>query len=465
MLWLTLFAAAVGLQEPQWIAPSRGGGAGPEPRWVWAGAPGQAAPTTRGAPAGSAWFSASFEAPADAADATLFIAADNAASAYLNGDKVLECRDWASPVSARLVLRPGGNVLSIEARNDDAPAGSVNPAGLIARLQIDTRPGHREWLVTDGSWRASVARWEGFPGPAPDGTPAAVDLGPAATPPWNLRPGSFERAAPCPILRRSFTLDDAPTRARVRVIGLGHFELRCNGSIVGDSIANQAWSQYDKTLYWQEFDLTPHLREGENVLAVMLGNSFWSVAPANDPRRYTKTDCMPDFSKGRPYLLWLDAQVTTPSGTRRITSDDAWRWTDGPLTFSNIFAGEDYDARLEPPGWDRPGGPADTWQPVAVVEAPAGRPTALDGPAIHAFVAFEPAEVRSIEPGVHTYVFPQNCSALLRFTLEGGPDRGCASSPASTWSPRAASSSPTPGARARTSGSTTPSRAPAPSRT
>ncbi|HQL53294.1 MAG TPA: hypothetical protein PLQ87_01175, partial [Phycisphaerae bacterium] len=34
---------------------------------------------------------------------------------------------------------------------------------------------------------------------------------------------------PCPLLRGAFTLADQPTKATVRVIGLGHYELRLNG--------------------------------------------------------------------------------------------------------------------------------------------------------------------------------------------------------------------------------------------
>jgi len=41
----------------------------------------------------------------------------------------------------------------------------------------------------------------------------------------------------------------------VCVVGLGHFELCCNGLRVGTSLINQPWSQYNKTISWQEFDL------------------------------------------------------------------------------------------------------------------------------------------------------------------------------------------------------------------
>ena len=49
----------------------------------------------------------------------------------------------------------------------------------------------------------------------------------------------------------------------MRVVGLGHFELCCNGLCVETSLINQPWSQYNKIISWQDVDLKPLVREGE----------------------------------------------------------------------------------------------------------------------------------------------------------------------------------------------------------
>ncbi len=90
---------------------------------------------------------------------------------------------------------------------------------------------------------------------------------------------------PAPILRRSFRLEAKPRGGTIRVVGLGHYRLSLNGQAVGDGVINQVWSQYDKTLYVQEFDISGLLRKGENVFGVSLGNSFWHVVPTEDPAR------------------------------------------------------------------------------------------------------------------------------------------------------------------------------------
>ena len=417
--------------QPEWIAPSRAAAEGPAPRWVWVSWPDAPPVSTRGAPEGPVWMGAAFEAPDDVASASLTAAADNHATVYLNGVAVLEVDDWAAPVSVAVTPRPGMNVLCVEARNSAiagaAPGAGINPAGVAARLAMTLPDGSVRWVVTDKTWRGSVDKWADFPSADPFQFMAqnpVADLGPCSVSPWGVSPDAFDAPRPCPILRRSFVLESAPDRATVRVIGLGHYELRCNGRVVGDTLINQSWSQYDKTLYWQEFDLAPYLHKGENVLGVSLGNSFWQVEAANDAHRFTKTDAMPDFSQGWPHLLWLDASIDAgdPAHPSRIVSDASWRWDDGPVTFSNLYAGEDYDARLAQPGWDAPNFDDSGWAPVMIAPRPAGEPAALIGPGIEAYEVFRPVEIKEVdaEAGTYTYVFPQNCSALLRFTLTGG---------------------------------------------
>ena len=194
---------------------------------------------------------------------------------------------------------------------------------------------------------------------------------------------------PCPVLRSAFTLGGEPKRGTIRVIGLGHFRLTLNGRQVGGSLIDEPWSQYNKTIYWQEFDISSLLKPGHNAFGVMLGNSFWRVGPANDTMRYIKTDAMPDFSRGFPYLLWLEARITGAGGRDTIiTSDLTWKWTEGPLTFSNIYAGEDFDARRVQPGWDSPAFDDGSWHPVRSAPAPPAVTERYMGPVIRTFEVF-----------------------------------------------------------------------------
>ena len=127
--------------------------------------------------------------------------------------------------------------------------------------------------------------------------------------------------------------------AVLSICGLGHHELFLNGTKVGDDLLAPGWSGYRKTCLYDTFDLTDQLRNGKNELRVMLGNGFFNVTGG----RYVKLT----GSFGQP-MLTLQMRVRFDDGTEQtILSDESWTTANGPITFSCVFGGEDYDARLE----------------------------------------------------------------------------------------------------------------------
>jgi hypothetical protein len=235
---------------------------------------------------------------------------------------------------------------------------------------------------------------------------------PGAEPVWITAAGPR-----CPLVRKELTIPAAPKRAALRIVGLGHFALRINGQQAGDSPIHQAWSQYDKTIYFEEIDVSALLHQGANAVGVMLGNSFWH-SPAAPQGRYQKLHVETDF--GPPFLLWVDADLETVDGKHvRFTSDGTWKCTAGPVTFSHIYAGEDYDARLEMPGWDQPGFDDRNWPAVRAAQAPAARLEKQFWPPLREKEVFPARQIVTAGPDVFHVFFGQNASGVLRFTVEG----------------------------------------------
>lgn len=419
-LWLPV--AGLLAQEAQWIGPPSAGNLDfphPQPLWIWL--PSSDDGPDQDAPIGPAYFSRVFEIDdVGSKPARLCFAADNQAELFLNGQSILRTTGWSAPAQVSALLRGGRNIIT--ARAENAPGTGHNPAGLIGAISWTDSHRKSHHLITDDSWNVSREAWPGFPEqelqPA---APFAMIVGQVDAPPWSLRISAFTEPVHPPIFRRTFTLDALPRSGRMEITGLGHFALYVNGSPVDDTRVNQAWSQYDRRIFRHSFDLTPHLAVGENVLAVILGDSFWRVGPVNDDGRFSKTDAMPDFSQGEPYLLWADAEFDY-DGARtamKLVTDESWRCTDGPLTFSHIYAGEDFDARLEPDGWKSPGFDDSSWDSVRVAPPPEAEHSPAVAPPMRAFEVFDPIEVRRSAPDVFVYIFPQNCSANLRYTLRG----------------------------------------------
>ena len=83
-----------------------------------------------------------------------------------------------------------------------------------------------------------------------------------------------------------------------------------------------------------------------------------------------------------------------------LVSDGAWKTAAGPITFSNIYGGEDYDARLEQAGWDAAGFDDKGWPAASVVDGPGGDLVAGDIPPVVAYENYEPVAVTHPRPGV-----------------------------------------------------------------
>ncbi len=151
---------------------------------------------------------------------------------------------------------------------------------------------------------------------------------------------------------------------------------------------------------------------------MLLTNSFWDNQKPPDGRYYKQG---PQRTATEPLLLLAELVIENQDGTvRRIGTDSTWRTHDGPLLFSHIYAGEDYDARRMQRGWDMPGFDDGQWLTARVVEAPTGELRPQHWAPVAEQACFAPASITAAEPGVWTYAFPQNCSAQVRIKVSGG---------------------------------------------
>ena len=163
------------------------------------------------------------------------------------------------------------------------------------------------------------------------------------------------------ILRRSFSPYKAVRQAELRICGLGFYEATINGQKVGESEFAPTWSDYDKTVYFNTYDVTQLIRQGDNELRVLLGNGFYNEQGG----RYVKLK----VSFGPPTLLCLLYVVYEDGMREHLFSDSKWQWTESPITFNSIYGGEDYDARQELRVESLE---FKDWKPVVIMDGPKG---------------------------------------------------------------------------------------------
>ncbi|MBP8604543.1 MAG: family 78 glycoside hydrolase catalytic domain [Phycisphaerae bacterium] len=216
---------------------------------------------------------------------------------------------------------------------------------------------------------------------------------------------------PLPIFRKDFSVKPNIKNAIVHISGLGHYELFLNGQKIGNHFLDPAWSVYEKTVYYNTFDITSILTSGDNTFGVMLGKGFYT----------TKGDRRIHFvNVYRPLKLIVQAHIEYQDGSNQIiVSDDSWKYTPGPLTHCAILGGSSYDARRLPDGWNQPGFDDSTWQPAQQTSGPGGQLKAFIAPPMQTMQVLRPISVDEPETGYFVYDFGQNVSSIPRLMVEG----------------------------------------------
>jgi hypothetical protein len=277
-------------------------------------------------------------------------------------------------------------------------------------------------------WKVRV--WDGADRPSAWSAPGTWTMGVLEPLDWHGRwitdPGLLRWSRPQPgvagpnprandtlLLRREFAVRPGLRRALVNVCGLGHYEMTANGDRVGNRLLTPGWTDYDKVALYDTQDVTSRLHSGRNAVGLLLGSGMYNVQEG----RYHKF-----VSVFRPLTAIAQIRLEYENGTVDVVGTNGeWRVARGPIVFSNVYGGEDYDARLEPSGWNGPGFDDGAWSAAAVMDAP---PRVLRGashasPPFRTFEAFAPVEVRELRPGVAVYDFGQNASMMPRLRVRG----------------------------------------------
>lgn len=216
-----------------------------------------------------------------------------------------------------------------------------------------------------------------------------------------------------PIFRRDFSVQKKIVKVTLTIAGLGQYEAHINGQNVTDTVLNPAWSDYRKRVFFNVYDVTRLVTQGNNAIGVMLGNGMYNVPLT--PGRYQKFH----GSFGQPKLI-ADLHLQFVDGSEKnIVSDGDWKTAPGPITFDSIYGGEDYDARLAQPGWDRPGFHDYGWSRVDIVQGPGGKLVAETIPPVRLFERYDPVKITHPKAGIAVYDLGENFAGWPEIAVTG----------------------------------------------
>ncbi len=150
------------------------------------------------------------------------------------------------------------------------------------------------------------------------------------------------RSSVSPVFRRTFAVTKAVKTATLSVTAQGIYEALLNAVRVGDFLFAPGFTSYAKRLQVQTYDVTAQIREGENVLDILVGNG-WHFG---------------GLQRGAFENLGVRAVIASlvltyaDGTTEEIVTDRTWKTSKTQILSSDLYNGETYDANVVYGNWE-----------------------------------------------------------------------------------------------------------------
>ena len=221
----------------------------------------------------------------------------------------------------------------------------------------------------------------------------------------------LDRFVPAPFFRKQFTADQ-PRQAEIVITATGFYRLFLNGKDITKGVLAPYISNPDDLIYYDRYDVSDSIAEGENVIAVLLGNGF-----QNNPG-----GAIWDFDRapfrGAPSFAMRLSVTAADGGVTELESDESFRVCESPIRFDDYRCGEYYDARLEQEGLLRAGFDDGALANAVRVPAPRGEKRLCMADPVVVCKELKPVSVSRQGEG-WLYDFGENGAGICRLTVCG----------------------------------------------
>jgi alpha-L-rhamnosidase len=215
------------------------------------------------------------------------------------------------------------------------------------------------------------------------------------------------------MMRKGFSVVKKVDYAIANVCGVGQFEFHLNGEKVGDHVLDPGWTDYSKSQQYVTFEVTDLLKVGFNAVAVWLADGFMDIRKAKN-----RFQGRADHSNGPKRLIFELIIHYTDGSIEKILSDETWKFSFGPITYSNAFGGEDYDARKEIIGWEKMEYDDSGWSNVMETQSPGGTLKPQSQPPIKVVEVLEPVNKEQTGDSIVIY-FGKTYAGIFEISLRG----------------------------------------------
>ena len=222
---------------------------------------------------------------------------------------------------------------------------------------------------------------------------------------------------PSPLIRKTFDLRSKPVKALAYVSALGIYEIAFNEIRPDQRVLAPEWTDYNKRVQYQAYDVTEMLSAGKNVISAQLADGWY--AGMLGPTRWSEY-----FPKRGAYglnrRLFFQMEVEYSDGNKeRIISEGSWKlFSEGPIRIADHFLGETYDARREIAGWQSVDFDDSAWNNAVSEENKLNLAPQINQP-IRIIETLETISVTKTRKGHYLFDIGENIAGWCNILLEG----------------------------------------------
>jgi alpha-L-rhamnosidase len=221
----------------------------------------------------------------------------------------------------------------------------------------------------------------------------------------------FTNAAPSlPLLRGKFVAREGIASARVYASAQGLYEISVNGRKAGDQVLAPGWTDYNKRIQSQTYDVTDLVHPGANVIGAALGDGWFRGSVGIGLSRVY----------GNQLAFVAKVRITYLDGTSDwFATDLSWKTGNSPFVRGDLQDGEIYDASFEQAGWDTATFDDSQWANVVAVTSDSARLVPQSDEPIRQSGTLTAQSRTEILPGTWIYDLGQNMVGIVKLRLSG----------------------------------------------